>query len=106
MFALRDEPIERRQQFEAQGGWESFDDLFGTVEDAAEGEGRFLFQVEADVGAPLLVKLNGVGGAGITETLVAMQVAAVESVQQVPQAIRIRTILVGVEAEIERIIDL
>jgi hypothetical protein len=37
-----DQPIERRQEFEPEGRLKAFDELFGAIEDATEGQGRFL----------------------------------------------------------------
>ena len=66
---------------------------------------RLLLKKQVDVPTMLLVKPNRVRWSCVTEPLVAVKVCPIKSIEQVPETIREGAVLVGLELEIEWVMD-
>src|SRR5580692_10525873 len=102
---LLDQPIDRCKKLHTQRRFEAIDTLRGQVQNFPERMRRLLLKKQVDVPTMLFVEPNRVRWSCVTEPLVAVKVGSIKSIEQVTETIREGTVLVGLELEIERIVD-
>jgi hypothetical protein len=63
-----------------------------------------LFEEKINEGSPLFIEPYGVRWPGVAQTPITMKIAPIQAVEEMPKAVRVRSISVSDEPEIKRIV--